>query len=313
MKVVMTAGCDDLARVYVALFPDGGHVEFVEALAPPHPRERKWVVIVSTWTACPVKCAMCDAGIPGGRALGADEILGQVDYVVRRRYADGVVPAAKFKVQFARVGEPALNAATLDALAALPERFDAPGMMPCVSTVAPASTGKFFDGLLSLRKNVYADADFQLQFSLHTTDDRLRDRLIPIKKWSLEKVAAYGDAFFTPGRRKITLNFAPAAAWPLEPDALIRRFDPAKFIVKMTPLNPTYSAAAAGLTSRLGDGGDRDDAVAALRGAGFDVVVSVGELEENLIGSNCGQFIRRHVARAAARHDGAYTYPLKVA
>ena len=47
-----------------------------------------------------------------------------------------------------------------------------------------------------------------------------------------------------------------------------------------------------------------------LRAVGFDVIVSIGEVEENLIGSNCGQFLR---ARLAAREglDGGYTYPVE--
>ncbi len=306
MKIVSTAGRDDLARVYVGELADGRAVEFAEALEPPHPRERKWVVIVSTWTACPVRCLMCDAGMPGGRRLSAEEILGQVDYAVRRRYADGAVPAAKFKVQFARVGEPALNAATLEALGALRRRFTAPGLLPCVSTVAPGAGGKFFENLLRIRKGVYGDADFQLQFSLHTTDERLRDRIIPARKWPFERIAAYGAAFFTPGRRKVALNFAPAAGWPVDAEKLRRRFDPACFIIKLTPLNPTYGVAAAKLRSAVG--GPDDGIAASLRAVGFDVIVSIGEDEENLIGSNCGQYIRRHLAAAAPKRD-AYTYP----
>jgi len=30
-----------------------------------------------------------------------------------------------------------------------------------------------------------------------------------------------------------------------------------------------------------------------LRGTGYEVIVSVGELEENKIGSNCGQYLKK--------------------
>ena len=45
---------------------------------------------------------------------------------------------------------------------------------------------------------------------------RLRDRLVPVKKWPPARVAAYGETFYEPGDRKIALNFALAEGAPLE-------------------------------------------------------------------------------------------------
>ena len=58
MRVVRTTGDDDLARVFVAELADGAHVEFVESVQPPVPREEKWVLIVSTLKGCPVGCSI---------------------------------------------------------------------------------------------------------------------------------------------------------------------------------------------------------------------------------------------------------------
>jgi 23S rRNA (adenine2503-C2)-methyltransferase len=41
------------------------------------------------------------------------------------------------------------------------------------------------------------------------------------------------------------------------------------------------------------------------REEGFDVVLSIGELEENRIGSNCGQFIQRAL-QARSRPQRSY-------
>ena len=47
-----------------------------------------------------------------------------------------------------------------------------------------------------------------------------------------------------------------------------------------------------------------------LEEAGYQVIVSIGEVEENYIGSNCGQYIKRHLA-ATNPLQGGYTYRLQ--
>jgi 23S rRNA (adenine2503-C2)-methyltransferase len=132
-----------------------------------------------------------------------------------------------------------------------------------------------------------------MQFSVHTTDAKKRDRLIPIRKLSLEELAQWGAEFFAAGDRKITLNFIVMAGYPIDPEVLRATFDPARFLIKLTPLNPTRSARAHSLRNLL----EREDApsvvrlASELRDAGFDTLVSVGAAEENLIGSNCGQYL----------------------
>lgn len=307
IAVIGSAGGDDIARVFLAELRRGGYIEFVESVQPPVPRSEKWVLIVSSMLGCPIGCAMCDAGGDYHGPLTVDEITAQVDYLVRRRFPDGAVPAKKFKVQFARMGEPSLNPAVLDVLRDLPERYHAPGLMPSISSVAPVGSERFFDRLISLKSQRYAGGRFQLQFSIHTTDQVLRDRIIPARKWSLDEIACYGDAFCGPGDRKVTLNFALAAGAPLDPGVLARHFHPARFLIKITPVNPTHRAERNQLRSHVTAPilGHADWVVGDLRRAGFEVLVSIGELEENLIGSNCGQYVRRHLEKGTSL-EGAY-------
>lgn len=297
MRIVGSTGTDDLARVFLAQIRDGRYVEFVESVQPPIPRLDKWVVIVSSMLGCPIRCAMCDAGGGFRGCLTSEEITAQIDFLVRRRFPDGAVPARKFKVQFARMGEPSLNPAVLDVLATLRERYDAPGLMPSISSVAPAGSERFFDRLITLKRDKYPGGRFQLQFSIHTTDPVLRDKMIPARKWDFAEIARYGNAFTGPGDRKVTLNSALADGAPLDPRVLIKYFDPARFLIKITPVNPTHQARRNHLRSYV-TAGLQDEGyqvVRDLRLAGFEVLVSVGEMEENLIGSNCGQYVRRHL------------------
>ncbi len=311
MKVIASTGKEEIAIVYIVELASGKLVECVESVQPPIPRQEKWVLLVSTMFGCPVGCAMCDAGGFYQGKPSAAEILSQIDFLVRQRFPDGAIPCKQFKIQFARMGEPVLNPAVLEVLERLPGLYTAPGLMPSISTVAPASCDRFFEGLLKVKQERYSGGHFQFQFSLHTTDAALRDRLIPVRKWSFAEMAAYGERFWAPGDRKITLNFALARQNPLEAGVLHQHFSPEKFLVKITPLNPTYRALQNNLVSYIdpGEPDPRPEIVVSLRSAGYEVIVSIGEIEENQVGSNCGQYLRTHL-EACQKLGAGYTYPL---
>ena len=309
MKVRAMAGSDGVATVYIAELEGGGLVEFVESVQPPVPRDEKWVLILSTLIGCPAGCRFCDAGEEYAGKVSAEEMLAQIDFLVRRRYPEGYVPASRFKVQFARMGEPSLNDGVIEVLERLPLLYDAPGLIPALSTIAPAGRERFFEKLLEVKKRLYPER-FQLQFSIHTTDAERRDWLIPPKKWSLPEIAAYGERFFDEGGRKITLNFALAEGMPVDPGVLLDHFSPGIFLVKMTPVNPTRRAGENGLSSGLDPGGAGYDVAAAVEAAGYEVLVSIGEIEENRIGSNCGQYIGRYRGRGQAPR-GSYDYEIR--
>ncbi len=309
MKILSSAGRSDIAMVYVAEMDDGRLVEFVESVQPPIPREQKWVLIISTLYGCPVGCRMCDAGEDYQGKLSARQMLAQIDYMVRQRYPDGRVPVAKLKIQFARMGEPAFNDAVLEVLRELPRRYDVPGLLPCVSTVAPAGRENFMERLREVKNELYGGGRFQLQFSIHATDERYRDRLMPVRKWSLEEIADYGVRFRREGDRKVTLSFALSQDAPLEAEVMKAVFDPEHFLIKVTPVNPTYRSYEHALASAIVPEVDfsHDPRLIALREAGYEALVSIGEWEENKIGSNCGQYIQR-IRHGQKKLDEIYTY-----
>jgi len=276
MKIVASAGNPDIAMVYV------------------------------------VECQMCDAGGHYRGKLTESEMYAQIDYLINQRYPDGFVPSKQLKIQFARMGEPALNPEVLDLLETLPGKLNAPGLLPSVSSIAPHGTDDFFERLTDIKNQVYPDGKFQFQFSIHTTDQQLRDELIPVKKWDFQKMATFGEKYYKPGDRKITLNFALAKQSPIQSDILLKYFNPDRFLIKITPLNPTYQAESTGLKSYV-DPESRSEnypILDELREAGYQVILSIGEQEENLIGSNCGQYVQKHLME----HDelsAGYTYQIE--
>jgi 23S rRNA (adenine2503-C2)-methyltransferase len=217
--------------------------------------------------------------------------------MVKNRFPDSIVPVEKFKIQFARMGDPAFNPNVIEVLKKLPDRYRAPGLMPCISTVAPRGTDVFFKQLLEIKQNLYR-GNFQMQFSIHSTNLKQRNRLIPIKKWQFDDIARYGERFHLEGERKIALNFALAQGSEIEPDILLKYFNPEVFIIKITPVNPTYNSEINQIKSHLIPGSSNSQLAEALKEAGYEVLISIGELKENEIGSNCGQYVFRYLEAA---------------
>ena len=258
---------------------------------------------------------MCDAGGGYRGKLSADDIYAQIDYLVKKRFPDGSVDVDKFKIQFARMGEPAFNPAVLDVLESLKTRYNAPGLIPSLSTIAPEGCDEFFKRLLEIKDEHYRKR-FQLQFSIHTTDPVMRQWLIPVKTWPFEKLKEYGESFFDRGGRKITLNFALGDNMKIDPEVLRKYFPPDLFIVKITPVNPTFRALENGINSFIRPEEDEIKLphknrypVKNLQDAGYDVIMSLGEPEENLIGSNCGQYLEAY-ERNRKGIKGGYEYEI---
>ena len=312
MKIVATTGSSDLATVYMADMGEGRLIEFVEACQPPYGRDERWILMVSTLYGCPVKCLFCDAGGGYHGKPTAEEILMQIDYMVNEWFPDGIVTASKFKIQFARMGEPSLNMAVLDALEELPHRYWTANLMPSISTIAPHGTDAFFERLIDVKNRLYPGGRFQFQYSIHTTDAKRRDQLIPVKKWDFARMAAYGECFHRAGDRKITLNFALAENSPIEADVLTRYFDPGRYLIKLTPINPTSRATKNNLTSQIDPTRPEtaESLAQPLLEAGYEVIVSIGEVEENEIGSNCGQYVLNYLESGVMVKDG-YTYQVE--
>lgn len=311
MKIIGSSGNPEHAVVSILEFEPGQYVECVESIQPPLPRSEKWVLMVSTLFGCPIGCAMCDAGGFYRGKLSTAQILEQIDYMVFQHYPDGWIPCRQFKIQFARMGEPVLNPAVLDVMETLPSRYHAPGLMPSLSTVAPSAGRRFLERLAEIKRRLFPNGRFQLQFSIHTTDPDYRRLMIPkAGLMTFGEISDFGDRFFQHGDRKITLNFAAASTAPIDPAVLLDHFSPDRFLIKITPLNPTYRARESGLVSRIDPAATspgEPDLLNRLRKSGYEVILSIGNAEENLIGSNCGQYLRSHLS-ADRPMDDAYVY-----
>lgn len=304
LKIIARSGKDSLAQVYVAENEKGFKTEFAHSLQPPFPRNKKWVFLISTLYGCPIRCSFCDAGGSYLGRLSKEEMLFQIKYLYSLFYKKGF-SCEKLKIQFARVGEPSFNPAVIDVLKELPLTTQNSKVFPSISTVAPQKTEKFFERLIEIKKNIYP-LNFQLQFSIHSSQEDFRDKIMPFPKWSLKKIADYGKEFFDKNGRKITLNFIYNPNFPCDPQKLSLIFSKDIFLFKITPVNPTFNALSKGLCSDFS--WPNNVWFEILKNEGYEIIVSEGEKEENLIGSNCGQYISSLKSYNAQK--SSYTYPL---
>ena len=102
--------------------------------------------------------------------------------MITKRYPDSIVPVKQLKVHFTRMGEPAFNMNVLDVIEEFDMYFKAPGFFPSISTIAPKGTDKFFDEMMELKNRKFSNGIFQLQYSIHTTDEAVQGYTYTRKK-----------------------------------------------------------------------------------------------------------------------------------
>ncbi len=307
LKIVSSKDVGELGRLFLGRFGTSPNkvVEFVDTIEPGIPREEKWVLMISTQFGCPVGCLMCDAGGHGFYGnLSAEQMLDQIDHVAASRPELRLAAHPKFKIHFARMGEPALNSEVTRALELLAVKYPFPGVMPSISTVAPAGghSSAFFEDLLRVKNKHFAGGKFQLQFSLHGLLDHERDRVVPISKWSLKKIAQYGERFMRDGDRKVTLNFAVAPGIRIFPGVVSRIFSPDSFLIKITPVNATERSVLSKTANPWrGLPADIQSDADGLHQKGYQVIVSPSAQEEIDAETSCGQL---WALRAKSKDDG---------
>ncbi|MCX7944444.1 MAG: radical SAM protein [Deltaproteobacteria bacterium] len=290
LKVISKLSINKVASTYIAYIRNSRKnlIEFVDSTPPPnYDRKKKWVIIISSQIGCSLKCKFCDAPKHFLGNLTPEELISQVFYIVNNNHAVDPNKVDKFKIQFARMGEPSLNMATLEAMVKFKKFY--PSYIPCIATTAPLGSEKFFAHLLNI-KDIFHD--FQLQFSINSTDPTIRDKIMPFKKLPLKWIANYSEKFYRKGKRKVVLNFAISDNTELDYKLIRNTFNPDTTIIKLTPINPTTSALRNGF--RIDNDYDKIHTYLrkhsiSLQRHGFQSIISIGDMRENTILSNCGQ------------------------
>ncbi|OIQ59782.1 dual-specificity RNA methyltransferase RlmN [Moorella thermoacetica] len=270
------------------------------AQVPLVPREEKWVIIISSQYGCFHRCEYCDVKKTGFRGnIPEDALWAQIAYIIDSH--PEVKTCKKAKIHFARMGEPSWNAGNVfGVMRGLPKYKAGFRFMPCFTTIAPKRNRRIREILteyLKLSRDIYGGFA-QLQFSVNSTDEAQREKIIGEPVMTGQEIAAFVEENrkLIVGR-KVTLNFICADGYILDPDVLRNTYDPDLFTIKLTPVNTSESTKEKGIVSRVSANNPTgvNDLADQLRGNGFQTVVSVTAEYEDQKAMGCGQmaFLRQ--------------------
>ncbi len=231
-------------KVYVLHTEDGHPVEVTDTFLPFYTkncinehinelkdyklgsRKERWMVGVSCMSGCPVHCKFCATGLlKRCRNLTADEIVEQVLFVLGKNKEYNIGDCKEFKINYTRMGEPALNwDAVRCAIAKIDTMFNGVKIHHYISTIGVKGTDFSW-----IKDNI------TLQVSLHSLDEQRRDDLIPFKnKMSIEELGKIR----TKSNLKTTVNMTLVDEEDFDIEVLGKYFSTENFFIKVSPINP---------------------------------------------------------------------------
>lgn len=199
-------------------------------------RAERWMIGVSCMSGCPVGCKFCATGkLKKIKFLSAEEIVGQVDFILGKNPGLDPSNSKEFKINYTRQGEPGLNIEEIKrTIAIIDERL--PNTHHYISTIGVRGTDYSW-----VKDNV------TLQVSVHSLDESRRDDLIPYKlKMSLEELGKIR----TGSNLKTTVNMTLVDRQDFNIERLTDLFDPKYFFIKLSPINKNDVSEQ----NRMGDG-----------------------------------------------------------
>jgi 23S rRNA (adenine2503-C2)-methyltransferase len=257
------------------------------------PLSEKWVVTISTQYGCSMGCKFCDVPKVGpGKNATFNDLIKQVLTAIKLH--PEVSFTKRLNIHFARMGEPSWNPNVLDVTRWFKTHLDPEYKIhPVVSTMMPKHNEwlKTFIHTWMRMKNRLLGGEAGLQLSINSTDERERRYMFSGNSHSLEQIGRIMDGI-VPSGRKITLNFA-VADYEINPDVLLKYFDPDDYLIKLTPMHKTAQALQNGIETS----GDYttmypyQNYEERLKRAGYDVLVFIASEYEDLGRITCGNAI----------------------
>jgi 23S rRNA (adenine2503-C2)-methyltransferase len=192
-------------------------------------RDGRRSVCVSSQSGCPLTCTFCATGtMKFGRNLTASEILDQVLHFRRIEPVDHLV--------FMGMGEPMMN---------LDHVLDAARRLPDVGITHRRTTISTVGWVPGIQRLTESDMPIRLAFSLHSPDDELRSRIMPVNdRYGIDEVHEACRAYYARRRRRVFIEYVMLAGVNdtyAQAVALARRLDSRVFKVNLIPYNPTGS------------------------------------------------------------------------
>lgn len=212
----------------------------------------KRVMTICTLLGCCGSCIFCSVKDSFKRILTADEIVGQVDFLLEQGKlfgrAESPMESRDFHVLYSRMGEPTFNMRNvLSSVYTLAARY--PHVRIGMSTIGCRGNAvKFLE-------HPQIAPHLMLQFSTHGTDEESRSRILGIRTggalMTLEEIALFCRLFRRLNPRKISLNFVLLKGQKYDFKRLRGMFRPEDIYLRLSPLNVTLNSKDTGLTGLL--------------------------------------------------------------
>lgn len=163
------------------------------------------VICCSVMSGCPVGCTFCGTGAKFVRNLTNEEIISQIETVLKSKNIINDIneKCQKFQIMFMSMGEPMLNWNEVEiAIRKLHDRFSNAQLL--LSTIG-VDHDETFSKIINLSKEI---PNVGLQFSIHKSNDFARNTLIPFKKkMNLQKIRDAGILWWKETGRHPFLNY----------------------------------------------------------------------------------------------------------
>jgi len=256
------------------------------------PLTKKWVITVSTQYGCAMGCNFCDVPLVGnGENCTENDIVNQVKTAMSLH--PEITHTDRLNIHFARMGEPTWNFNLLKAMTRICDDIVGFNIHPVISTMMPKNNKElslFMCWWMDV-KNIIFKGNAGLQLSINSTSEAERNIMFNNNCLPLNGIHKIMKDLIPKGR-KIALNFA-MADYEIDPQILLKYFDPKYYICKLTPMHKTSTA----LKNDIKTKGDYTSYYSykyyerALLRAGYDVIVFIASKEEDLSRITCGNAI----------------------
>lgn len=258
------------------------------------PLTEKWVITISTQYGCSMNCMFCDVPKVGpGKNATFYDLTGQI--LTGLKLHPEINTSKRLNIHFARMGEPTWNPNVLECGKWIHDHLsDNFKCHPVVSTMMPRNNKwlkVFIHNWMRIKNQVF-DGEAGLQLSINSTNELERQTMFHGNACTLSEIKDIMTGIIPVGR-KITLNFAVAAGYRVDPCALLQYFNPELYVCKLTPMHKTNSAQAYGIITE----GDYttpepyEELAEKLTKVGYETLVFIASKEEDESRITCGNAI----------------------
>lgn len=203
----------------------------------------KRVMTICTMAGCPNSCKFCASRNSFKKNLSAEEIVGQVDFMINEGVKRGrnANPnnSKEFRVLYTRMGEPMINIDNvIESMRILIERYP--------HIIIGMSTSGYRVGLDKLLNYPEILKHLDFQFSLHSTDNEEREYLFGIKNYNnqldIKGISEYVDKLYEVIQKRVSLNVVLFEGFKYEFLELFKIIDKEKVWIRLSPWNSVESS-----------------------------------------------------------------------